>query len=51
MMKNAKNDYKSGAIVFTGGTTAKPAHIVTPSATARRILNMTALATVEAGQQ
>ena len=44
----AGGDISIGSIILG---TAKPAHIVTPSATARRILNMTALAVVEAGQQ
>jgi malate dehydrogenase (oxaloacetate-decarboxylating)(NADP+) len=30
---------------------AKPVHILTPSATVRRIVNMTALAVVDAGAQ
>jgi malate dehydrogenase (oxaloacetate-decarboxylating)(NADP+) len=30
---------------------AKPVHILTPSATVRRIINMTALTVVEAGQE
>jgi malate dehydrogenase (oxaloacetate-decarboxylating)(NADP+) len=30
---------------------AKPVHIMTPSATVRRIVNMTALAAVDAGYQ
>jgi malate dehydrogenase (oxaloacetate-decarboxylating)(NADP+) len=30
---------------------AKPVHIITPSSTVRRIVNMTALAVVDAGAQ
>jgi malate dehydrogenase (oxaloacetate-decarboxylating)(NADP+) len=44
----------AGGGIVVGGIllgAAKPVHIMTPSATTRRIVNMTALAVVDAGKR
>jgi malate dehydrogenase (oxaloacetate-decarboxylating)(NADP+) len=44
----------AGGGITVGGIllgAARPVHILTPSSTVRRIVNMTALATVDAGSQ
>ena len=46
LLKTATGSASIGPILFTG--TSKPVHILTPSATARGIVNMTALSVTEA---
>jgi malate dehydrogenase (oxaloacetate-decarboxylating)(NADP+) len=44
----------SGGGIIVGGIllgAAKPAHIMTPSSTVRRLVNMTAVAVVDAGTE
>jgi malate dehydrogenase (oxaloacetate-decarboxylating)(NADP+) len=41
----------AGHGVTVGGILAKPAHILTPSATVRRIVNMTALVAADANSR
>ncbi|HNM56963.1 MAG TPA: phosphate acyltransferase, partial [Thauera aminoaromatica] len=48
LLKNAAGSGMSVGPILLGA--AKPVHILTPSATVRRIINMTALTVVEAGQ-
>ncbi len=48
LLKNAAGDGMTVGPILLGA--ARPAHILTPSATVRRIMNMTALTVVEAGQ-
>ena len=49
LLKAAAGDSITIGPILLG--TAKPVHIITPSATVRRIVNMTALVTVDAGAQ
>ena len=48
LLKNAAGDGVTIGPILLGA--AKPVHVLTPSATVRRIVNMTALTVVEAGQ-
>jgi malate dehydrogenase (oxaloacetate-decarboxylating)(NADP+) len=48
LLKNAAGSGMTVGPILLGA--AKPVHILTPSATVRRIINMTALTVVEAGQ-
>jgi malate dehydrogenase (oxaloacetate-decarboxylating)(NADP+) len=48
LLKNAAGGGMTVGPILLGA--AKPVHILTPSATVRRIVNMTALTVVEAGQ-
>ena len=48
LLKNAAGEGMTVGPILLGA--AKPVHILTPSATVRRIINMTALTVVEAGQ-
>jgi malate dehydrogenase (oxaloacetate-decarboxylating)(NADP+) len=49
LLKVAAGDNLTVGPILLG--TAKPVHILTPTATVRRIVNMTALTVVDAGQQ
>ena len=49
LLKNAAGEGMTVGPILLGA--AKPVHILTPSATVRRIINMTALTVVEAGQR
>ncbi len=49
LLKTAAGDGMTVGPILLGS--AKPVHILTPTATVRRIVNMTALTVVEAGQQ
>ena len=48
LLKNAAGEGVTIGPILLGA--AKPVHVLTPSATVRRIINMTALTVVEAGQ-
>ncbi|MPN36612.1 NADP-dependent malic enzyme [bioreactor metagenome] len=48
LLKSAAGEGMTVGPILLGA--AKPVHILTPSATVRRIINMTALTVVEAGQ-
>ncbi len=48
LLKNAAGEGMTVGPILLGAS--KPVHILTPSATVRRIINMTALTVVEAGQ-
>ena len=49
LLKNSAGDGITLGPILLGA--ARPVHILTPSATVRRIVNMTALTVVEAGAQ
>ncbi|KAI5913725.1 phosphate acyltransferase, partial [Thauera sp. 2A1] len=48
LLKNAAGEGVTIGPILLGAS--KPVHVLTPSATVRRIINMTALTVVEAGQ-
>jgi malate dehydrogenase (oxaloacetate-decarboxylating)(NADP+) len=49
LLKQAAGDGITIGPILLGA--AKPVHIITPSSTVRRIVNMTALAVVDAGEK